>query len=146
MEVMHTHDPGEDGGTPRRPQASAWRTRLEHPGRRPPIPAAGPRDPGGGIDRARVVGRQRAHGWVRAVFCQQCRLFYRFGSDDETGIDVWVNDDRSRRTDGSKTHAYRVLRRMRASGGPPGVWGHPLSQAMGQWFRAGRALDGHAFV
>ena len=98
-----------------------------------------PQDPTrAAVRQGDTLGGEVTH-WFRAVFFQQYRLFFRYGSDDKTIIYVWVNDDRSRRAYGSKTDAYEVFRRMLTAGDPPDTWEQLLSHATRNTRRLRRA-------
>lgn len=60
--------------------------------------------------------------WFRAKFQQQYRLFFRYHKQSKIIVFAWVNDDRTKRTYGSKTDAYKVFREMLDSGDPPDSW------------------------
>jgi toxin YhaV len=98
-----------------------------------------PQDPTRAVYRqGGTLGGEYTH-WFRAVFFQQYRLFFRYGSDDKTIIYVWVNDDRSLRAYGTKTDAYLVFRRMLAAGNPPDTWSELLRHATSNTRRMRRA-------
>lgn len=81
-----------------------------------------PRDPGAKEFRhgGTLVGRSH---WFRAKTGNgRFRLFYRFDSRMRTIILVWVNDEDSLRTYGSKTDAYKVFAQMLDDGNPPDSW------------------------
>ncbi|TVR92466.1 MAG: type II toxin-antitoxin system YhaV family toxin [Trueperaceae bacterium] len=98
-----------------------------------------PQDPTRALYRqGDTLGSEYTH-WFRATFFQQFRIFFRYSSDDRTIIYVWVNDEHSRRAYGSRTDAYRVFRRMLASGDPPDSWDHLMSHATANTRRLRRA-------
>ena len=60
--------------------------------------------------------------WFRAKFFQQFRLFYRYDSASKIIIYVWVNDEKSLRSYGSKTDAYATFKKMLDGGYPPSTF------------------------
>jgi toxin YhaV len=76
-----------------------------------------------------ALGDDRKH-WFRAKFGNgRYRLFFRFDSRAKIIIYAWVNDERSLRTYGSRTDAYKVFREMLDKGHPPGSWDRLLEAA-----------------
>ena len=75
-----------------------------------------------------TLGADHKH-WFRAKFFQQYRLFFRFHSQSRIIVYAWVNDEASKRAYSSKTDAYRVFKKMLASGRPPNDWKVLLAQA-----------------
>lgn len=75
-----------------------------------------------------ALGEEHRH-WFRAKFFQQYRLFFRFHAAARVIVFAWVNDEDTRRAYESDDDAYRVFRRMLASGHPPGDWSELLAQA-----------------
>lgn len=72
--------------------------------------------------QGRTLGENRKH-WFRAKFGGgRFRLFFRFSSSAKTILYAWVNDERTLRTYGSKTDAYRVFQNMLNAGNPPDDW------------------------
>lgn len=81
-----------------------------------------PRDPGAREFRHGGTLAGRSY-WFRAKTGNgRYRLFYRFSSSIHTIVLVWVNDEESLRTYGSKTDAYRVFGEMLEAGNPPDSW------------------------
>lgn len=69
-----------------------------------------------------TLGRARKH-WFRAKFgTGRFRLFFRYDSKTKVIIFVWVNDERTLRSYGAKTDAYRVFKGMLDKGNPPDDW------------------------
>ncbi len=69
-----------------------------------------------------TLGEDYKH-WFRAKFgAQRFRLFFRFDTKAGVIIYVWVNDENSKRTYGSKNDAYAVFRKMLERGRPPDNW------------------------
>jgi toxin YhaV len=87
-----------------------------------------------------TLGRAHQH-WFRAKFFQQYRLFFRYHSGARVIVYAWVNDEDSRRAYERSDDAYRVFRRMLASGHPPNDWDQLLDEArqegqrLQQWAR-----------
>ena len=67
--------------------------------------------------------------WFRAKFFQQYRLFFRYHAPSKVLVLAWVNDDDTKRAYESGDDAYRVFRRMLASGHPPDDWDQLLDEA-----------------
>lgn len=87
-----------------------------------------------------TLGGAHQH-WFRAKFFQQYRLFFRYHSGARVIVYAWVNDEDSRRAYERSDDAYRVFRRMLASGHPPHDWDQLLDEArqegqrLQQWAR-----------
>ena len=87
-----------------------------------------------------TLGGAHQH-WFRAKFFQQYRLFFRYHSGARVIVYAWVNDEDSRRAYERSDDAYRVFRRMLASGHPPNDWDQLLGEArqegqrLQQWAR-----------
>lgn len=87
-----------------------------------------------------TLGGAHQH-WFRAKFFQQYRLFFRYHSGARVIVYAWVNDEDSRRAYDRGDDAYRVFRRMLASGHPPNDWDQLLDEArqegqrLQQWAR-----------
>ena len=76
-----------------------------------------------------TLGDDRKH-WFRAKFGSgRYRLFFRFDSRAKIIVYAWVNDERSLRTYGSRTDAYKVFREMLDHGNPPDNWERLLEAA-----------------
>lgn len=76
-----------------------------------------------------TLGSDRKH-WFRAKFGNgRFRLFFRYDSRTKIVILVWVNDEKSLRTYGAKTDAYRVFKGMLDKGNPPDDWPSLLEAA-----------------
>ena len=67
--------------------------------------------------------------WFRAKFFQQYRLFFRYHARSKVIVLAWVNDDDTKRAYESSDDAYRVFRKMLASGHPPDDWDQLLDEA-----------------
>ncbi len=68
--------------------------------------------------------------WFRAKFFQQYRLFFRYHAPSKVIVLVWVNDEDTKRACESDDDAYRVFRKMLASGHPPDDWDQLLKEAV----------------
>lgn len=75
-----------------------------------------------------TLGNEHRH-WFRASFFQQYRLFFRFHAPSKIIVFAWVNDEGSKRAYESDNDAYRVFRKMLASGHPPGDWDSLLAES-----------------
>jgi toxin YhaV len=89
-----------------------------------------PQDPGNPAYRhGGTLGEDRRH-WFRAKTGNgRYRLFYRFQSSARIIVLVWVNDDSSLRTYGSRTDAYAVFAHMLDQGNPPDSWDSLIAAA-----------------
>ena len=77
-----------------------------------------------------TLGQARNH-WFRAKFGNgRYRLFYQFSASSKVIIYVWVNDEQSLRTNGSKSDFYAVFKAMFDKGNPPDSWDE-LAAAVG---------------
>jgi toxin YhaV len=86
-----------------------------------------------------TLGGDHKH-WFRASFFQQYRLFFRYHAPSQVIVLAWVNDEDTKRAYDSGDDAYRVFRKMLASGQPPDDWDQLLKEAQ----PAGRLLSGMA--
>lgn len=84
-----------------------------------------------------TLGTEHRH-WFRAKFFQQYRLFFRFHAPSRVIVLAWVNDDDTKRAYESSDDAYRVFRKMLASGHPPDDWAELLAQARSDGLRWAR--------
>lgn len=80
--------------------------------------------------QGKTLGTDYKH-WFRAKFFQQYRLFfqYRQAEDSKIIIFAWVNDEKTKRTYGSKTDAYQVFKKMIDNGNPPNNWDELMKNA-----------------
>ena len=67
-----------------------------------------------------TLGDDHKH-WFRAKFFQQYRLYFRYHAQCKIIVFAWVNDEDTKRAYESGD-AYRVFRKMLASGHPPEDW------------------------
>ena len=84
-----------------------------------------------------TLGDEHKH-WFRAKFFQQYRLFFRFHAQAKVLVFAWVNNEDTKRAYESADDAYRVFRRMLASGDPPSDWSQLLAEARVESERLGR--------
>lgn len=77
-----------------------------------------------------TLGDEHKH-WFRAKFFQQYRLFFRYDAASKIIVFAWVNDEKNKRTYGSKTDAYHIFEKMLNSGHPPDNWEQLLKEAKG---------------
>lgn len=69
-----------------------------------------------------TLGEAHKH-WFRAKFGNgRFRLFFRYDSKAKVIIFAWVNDEKTLRTYGGKTDAYKVFKGMLEDGNPPDHW------------------------
>lgn len=92
-----------------------------------------------------TLGEDYTH-WFRDKFFQQYRLFFRFHKGRKIIVYAWVNDQSTKRAYGSKTDAYRVFRKMLASGNPPDSWDLLVSESKAASQRLKKALKGKSDV
>ena len=76
--------------------------------------------------------------WFRAKFFQQYRLFFRYHASSKVIVLCWVNDQETKRAYESSDDAYRVFRKMLASGHPPDDWDQLLAEALAEGQRLQR--------
>ena len=67
--------------------------------------------------------------WFRVKFFQQYRLFFRYYAPSKVIVLAWVKDEDTKRAYESGDDAYRVFRKMLASGHPPDDWDQILKEA-----------------
>lgn len=60
--------------------------------------------------------------WRRARIGRRFRLFFRYDSKARVIVFVWVNDERTLRSAGSKSDPYAVFQKMLDRGNPPDDW------------------------
>jgi len=75
-----------------------------------------------------TLGANNKH-WFRAKFFHQYRLFFRSHAPSKVLVLAWVNDADTKRAYESGDDAYRVFRKMLASGHPPEHWDQLLEEA-----------------
>lgn len=80
------------------------------------------------------LGNDHKH-WLRAKFFQQYRLFFRYHAASKIIVLAWVNDEDTKRALESNDDAYRVFRKMLASGHPPDDWHELLAEARNEGLR-----------
>ena len=80
------------------------------------------------------LGNAHKH-WLRAKFLQQYRLFFRYHAASRIIVLAWVNDEDTKRAYESSDDAYRVFRKMLASGYPPDDWHELLAEARAEGLR-----------
>jgi toxin YhaV len=74
-------------------------------------------------------GACRRKTWFRAKFFQQYLLFYRFNSGSKVIVVVWVNNDKTLRTYGSKKDVYATFKGMLEDGNPTDNFDARLGEA-----------------
>ncbi len=75
-----------------------------------------------------TLGPEQKH-WFRAKFFQQYRLFFRYHEASMIILFVWVNDETTKRAYESESDAYRVFRKMLATGHPPDSWEQLITES-----------------
>lgn len=60
--------------------------------------------------------------WRRARVGRRFRLFFRYDSKARVIVFVWVNDEHTLRSAGSKSDPYAVFQKMLDRGNPPDDW------------------------
>ncbi|MDE2609601.1 MAG: type II toxin-antitoxin system YhaV family toxin [Burkholderiales bacterium] len=88
-----------------------------------------------------TLGDEHRH-WFRAKFFQQYRLFFRYHASSRVIVFAWVNDEGGKRAYESADDAYRVFRRMLASGHPPDDWDQLLAEACAEGRRLQQFASG----
>lgn len=81
-----------------------------------------------------TLGPEHRH-WFRAKFFQQYRLFFRYHLESKILVLAWVNDEDTKRAYESGDDAYRVFRKMLATGHPPSDWDALVNEAKAQSHR-----------
>jgi|SRR5665213_837918 len=85
-----------------------------------------------------ALGPEHRH-WFRAKFFQQYRFFFRYHQTSKIIVYAWVNDEETKRAYENSDDAYRVFRKMLATGRPPDNWNALLAQAMKELSRSREA-------
>lgn len=88
-----------------------------------------------------TLGDAHKH-WFRAKFFQQHRLFFRYHAPARVIVFAWVNDQNTKRAYESSDDAYRLFRKMLASGHPPHDWNQLLAEARAEGQRLQRLAAG----
>jgi Toxin with endonuclease activity, of toxin-antitoxin system len=86
--------------------------------------------------QADTLGPDNWH-WFRAKFLQRYRLFFRFSTKNRVIVYVWVNDEFTLRTSGSKTDAYAVFKSMLNAGNLPHTVEALLKHSKEMWKEIG---------
>ena len=68
-----------------------------------------------------TLGRDHRH-WRRAKIGRRFRLFFRYDAKARVIVYIWMNDEGTLRSSGSRTDPYAVFARMLAQGNPPDDW------------------------
>lgn len=76
--------------------------------------------------------------WFRAKFFQQYRLFFRYHLESKIIVYAWVNDENTKRAYSNKSDAYKVFKKMLATGHPPNDWNELLKEAKRESKRLGK--------
>jgi toxin YhaV len=65
-----------------------------------------------------TLGTTNKH-WFRAKLHGRYRLFFRFSSQEQIIVYVWLNDEKTLRKAGAITDPYAIFQKMLRSGNPP---------------------------
>ena len=84
--------------------------------------------------QGRTLGATYKH-WFRAKFFQQYRLFFRYHAQSKVIVYAWVHDEGTKRAYRRGDDAYRVFRKMLASGHPPDDWDELLAKSRAELAR-----------
>ena len=88
-----------------------------------------PRDPADRRYRLGAALGERTKHWFRDKFGNgRFRLFFRFDSRSKIILYIWMNDETTLRTYGSKSDAYAVFGSMLNDGNPPDDWKRLLAE------------------
>ena len=68
-----------------------------------------------------TLGRDYRH-WRRAKIGRRFRVFFRYDAKARVIVYIWMNDEGTLRSSGSRTDPYAVFARMLAQGNPPDDW------------------------
>lgn len=79
-----------------------------------------------------TMGQAYRH-WRRAKIGRRFRLFFRYDTRSKVIVYVWVNDEHTLRSAGSKSDPYHVFQQMLARGNPPDNWAALLAQCKPDW-------------
>lgn len=79
-----------------------------------------------------TLGPNHRH-WRRAKFGQRFRLFFRYDSRAKIIVYTWVNDERTKRSAGSKSDPYSVFKKMLGRGKPPNEWNALVKTSRQDW-------------
>lgn len=82
-----------------------------------------------------TLGHAHRH-WRRAKIGRRFRLFFRYDSKAKVIIYVWVNDEQTLRSSGSKSDPYAVFQKMLGRGNPPDDWGTLVKASKKEWSKA----------
>lgn len=92
-----------------------------------------PSDPGRDEYRqGNTLGPTYRH-WRRAKVGRRFRLFFRYDSRSKTIVFVWVNDQQTLRSSGSKSDPYAVFEKMLRHGNPPDDWECLVAASCSDW-------------
>ena len=97
------------------------------------MPVVIPQDPSRAEYRqGNTFGPQRRRR-RRAKVGRGFRLFFRFDTKAKVIVYVWVNDQSTLRSTGSRTDPYTVFAKMLAQGNPPGDWAALMTASKEGW-------------
>ncbi|HCI4032400.1 MULTISPECIES: type II toxin-antitoxin system YhaV family toxin [Pseudomonas] len=79
-----------------------------------------------------TLGPEYRH-WRRAKIGRRFRLFFRYDSRAKVIVYVWVNDEKTLRSSGSKSDPYAVFEKMLGRGNPPDDWDALVTASRQNW-------------
>lgn len=79
-----------------------------------------------------TLGPEYRH-WRRAKIGRRFRLFFRYDSRAKVIVYVWVNDEKTPRSSGSKSDPYAVFEKMLGRGNPPDDWDALVTTSRQNW-------------
>lgn len=79
-----------------------------------------------------TLGHTHRH-WRRAKIGRRFRLFFRYDSKAKVIVYVWVNDEQTLRSSGSKSDPYAVFQKMLGRGNPPDDWECLVKSSKKEW-------------
>ena len=79
-----------------------------------------------------TLGPRYRH-WRRARIGRRFRLFFRYDTRAKVIVYVWVNDQSTLRSSGSRTDPYTIFARMLARGNPPDDWASLMTASRQDW-------------
>ena len=71
--------------------------------------------------------------WRRAKIGRRFRLFFRYDSNSKVIVFVWINDEKTLRSAGSKSDPYVVFQKMLQQGNPPDGWKALVAESGDDW-------------
>ncbi len=75
-----------------------------------------------------TLGQENKH-WRRAKLFKRFRLFFQFNTTRKVIIYAWLNDENTKRKEGSKNDPYSIFKKRLAKGCPPDNWKDLLEES-----------------